>query len=49
MVGMGTPGIVAAVVISLAMTIGSYYASDKDRPGHEQGPAGDEGRIPLSL
>ena len=29
MVGMGTPGIVAAVVISLAMTIGSYYASDK--------------------
>ena len=29
MVGMGTPGLVAAVVIALAMTVGSYYASDK--------------------
>ena len=29
MVGMGTEGIVAAVIIALAMTIGSYYASDK--------------------
>jgi len=29
MVGMGTPGLVAAVVIAIAMTVGSYYASDK--------------------
>jgi heat shock protein HtpX len=29
MVGMGTEGLVAAVVIALLMTIGSYYASDK--------------------
>ena len=29
MVGMGTEGLVAAVVIALAMTVGSYYASDK--------------------
>ena len=29
MAGMGTPGLVAAVIIALAMTIGSYYASDK--------------------
>ncbi|MGQ9672939.1 MAG: zinc metalloprotease HtpX [Candidatus Aminicenantales bacterium] len=27
--GMGTEGLVAAVVIAVAMTIGSYYASDK--------------------
>jgi heat shock protein HtpX len=29
MAGMGTGGLVAAVVIALAMTVGSYYASDK--------------------
>jgi len=29
MVGMGTEGLVAAVIIALAMTVGSYYASDK--------------------
>jgi heat shock protein HtpX len=29
MVGMGTEGLVAAVIIAVAMTIGSYYASDK--------------------
>jgi heat shock protein HtpX len=29
MMGMGTAGLVAAVVIAGAMTIGSYYASDK--------------------
>ena len=29
MVGMGTEGLVAAVIIAIAMTIGSYYASDK--------------------
>lgn len=29
MVGMGTEGLVAAVVIAVVMTIGSYYASDK--------------------
>jgi heat shock protein HtpX len=29
MVGMGKVGLVAAVVIAVAMTIGSYYASDK--------------------
>ncbi len=29
MVGMGTAGLVAAVIIAVAMTIGSYYASDK--------------------
>jgi len=29
MMGMGTEGLVAAVVIALLMTIGSYYASDK--------------------
>jgi heat shock protein HtpX len=28
-VGMGTAGLIAAVVIAVAMTIGSYYASDK--------------------
>jgi heat shock protein HtpX len=28
-VGMGTAGLVAAVIIAVAMTIGSYYASDK--------------------
>jgi len=29
MIGMGTAGLVAAVVIAVVMTIGSYYASDK--------------------
>jgi heat shock protein HtpX len=29
MVGMGTEGLIAAAVIAVAMTIGSYYASDK--------------------
>jgi len=29
MIGMGTAGLAAAVVIAVAMTIGSYYASDK--------------------
>jgi heat shock protein HtpX len=29
MMGWGTAGLVAAVVIAMAMTIGSYYASDK--------------------
>ena len=29
MVGLGTEGLVAAVIIALAMTVGSYYASDK--------------------
>ena len=29
MVGMGTAGLVAAVIIAIAMTIGSYFASDK--------------------
>ncbi len=29
MVGMGTEGLIAAGVIAVAMTIGSYYASDK--------------------
>jgi heat shock protein HtpX len=29
MMGLGTEGLVAAVVIAVAMTIGSYYASDK--------------------
>jgi heat shock protein HtpX len=29
MVGMGTEGLVAAVIIAIAMTIGSYYTSDK--------------------
>jgi heat shock protein HtpX len=29
MVGMGTEGLIAAGVIAMAMTIGSYYASDK--------------------
>jgi len=29
MLGMGTEGLVAAVVIALLMTVGSYYASDK--------------------
>jgi heat shock protein HtpX len=29
MAGMGTGGLVAAVVIALLMTVGSYYASDK--------------------
>ena len=29
MIGMGSAGLVAAVVIAVAMTIGSYYASDK--------------------
>ncbi|MFZ2054568.1 MAG: zinc metalloprotease HtpX [Candidatus Aminicenantales bacterium] len=29
MMGLGTEGLVAAVIIAVAMTIGSYYASDK--------------------
>ena len=29
MVGLGTEGLAAAVIIALAMTVGSYYASDK--------------------
>jgi heat shock protein HtpX len=29
MAGMGTEGLVVAVIIALAMTVGSYYASDK--------------------
>ena len=29
MMGWGTEGLIAAVVIALAMTVGSYYASDK--------------------
>ena len=39
---MGVGGLILAVIIAVAISFGSYYASDKIVLGHQPRPAGHE-------